>query len=561
VKIKKEHNSIFSQPLSCLLFFYFFLFYFSSVAQRSKVDSLKSLLSKELQDTSRYRALMELGRTYRDISFDSAYYFHESGLKLAEKLKDRLMQGNALNELGSDCKSDHKHAYDCYFKAMGILEDVITSSQSHSKEEMRVYAALLGNLGTESLDIGKDERALVLLERALVINKNFKFKNYEAANLGNISRFYMRLGNYTKALDYNFAALKINDELQNQRLCASCCNRIAICYSELGNREVALEYLIRALKYSKEAGDKKNYASALNNIANIYESQGKTDTALSCMRLALDMNVKMKNFQFAIVNLKVMADCYIKMGDGTANPILKKEYYQKALERLNEATKFFNEKTHGSDVLRLYVSYSTICLKTGQKAKAREYLEKAESITKGDPSYSELFSYHNAAYNYHLASKNFKEALFHREKYIQLRDSIYNEQNRKAATRSELKYEYEKKAAADSVANSKESEIKNVELKRQSAEIKARKNQQYALFGGLFLVILFSIFMFNRFKVTQKQKVLIELQKEIVEEQKLMVEEKQREVLESIRYARRIQLAQIPSEKRILSMINKIRKD
>jgi hypothetical protein len=65
--------------------------------------------------------------------------------------------------------------------------------------------------------------------------------------------------------------------------------------------------------------------------------------------------------------------------------------------------------------------------------------------------------------------------------------------------------------------------------------------------------------MFNRFKVTQKQKSIIEHQKEIVEEQKKIVEEKQKEVLDSITYARRIQMAQIPSEKRVATTLSRLK--
>jgi len=74
------------------------------------------------------------------------------------------------------------------------------------------------------------------------------------------------------------------------------------------------------------------------------------------------------------------------------------------------------------------------------------------------------------------------------------------------------------------------------------------------------LVIIFSGFMFNRFKVTQKQKDIIESQKEIVEEQKKLVEEKQKEVMDSIQYAKRIQMAQMSSEKQVGKMLEKLRK-
>jgi tetratricopeptide (TPR) repeat protein len=201
----------------------------------------------------------------------------------------------------------------------------------------------------------------------------------------------------------------------------------------------------------------------------------------------------------------------------------------------------------------------TVYYKQKNYAKALSFYKRSMTLSK---ELNFVESIKNTAKYLSLAEKgsgNYKSALENYELFIQLRDSLSNEATRKASIRSQLKYEYEKQAAADSVAHAKESEIKNVELKRQEAEIKAKKNQQYALFGGLLLVILFSIFMFNRFKVTQKQKRIIEDQKDIVEAQKKLVEEKQHEILDSIKYARRIQMAQIPSEKRVFSMLNKLK--
>jgi len=162
-------------------------------------------------------------------------------------------------------------------------------------------------------------------------------------------------------------------------------------------------------------------------------------------------------------------------------------------------------------------------------------------------------------HNSYKLSGDYKNALIYYEKYISIVDSISSVENHKKMIKTELKYEYEKQAAADSVAHAKESEIKNVQLQKQNAEIKAKKNQQYALFGGLGLVIIFAGFMYNRFKVTQKQKGVIEEQKVVVEQQKHLVEEKQKEVLDSIRYAKRIQTAHLPNEKFISKSLDRLK--
>ena len=87
------------------------------------------------------------------------------------------------------------------------------------------------------------------------------------------------------------------------------------------------------------------------------------------------------------------------------------------------------------------------------------------------------------------------------------------------------------------------------EKKLTTVKLKQEKTQRYFLYGGLGLVGLFAIFMVNRFRVTNKQKKLIESQKIIVEQQKHIVDEKQKEVLDSIRYAKRIQQSLLPTEK------------
>ena len=123
-----------------------------------------------------------------------------------------------------------------------------------------------------------------------------------------------------------------------------------------------------------------------------------------------------------------------------------------------------------------------------------------------------------------------------------MKDSVNNESARKAILKAQAKHEYEVKAAADSVAHIKETKVKNAELARQNAEIRANKNKQYALIGGLTLVIIFAAIMFNRFKVTKNQKSIIEIQKNLMEE-------KQKEILDSIHYAKRIQQSLLPTTK------------
>src|SRR6185503_7174236 len=97
----------------------------------------------------------------------------------------------------------------------------------------------------------------------------------------------------------------------------------------------------------------------------------------------------------------------------------------------------------------------------------------------------------------------------HYKLYILYRDSITSERQRKASMKKQLQYEFEKKATADSIKTAKADEIKDAHLKEITAQNQQKKTLLYALFGGLFLVIVFSFFLVNRVRVTNRQKGII----------------------------------------------------
>jgi serine phosphatase RsbU (regulator of sigma subunit) len=103
-------------------------------------------------------------------------------------------------------------------------------------------------------------------------------------------------------------------------------------------------------------------------------------------------------------------------------------------------------------------------------------------------------------------------------------------------------------------------EISEVESKAQIAENKSeleRKEQRaYFLYGGVGLLFIFGIFMYNRFRVTSKQKVIIEKQKEEVDEQKALIEESHKEITDSIAYAKRIQSAILPPNSQVNELLS-----
>jgi hypothetical protein len=66
--------------------------------------------------------------------------------------------------------------------------------------------------------------------------------------------------------------------------------------------------------------------------------------------------------------------------------------------------------------------------------------------------------------------------------------------------------------------------------------------------------------VFNAYRQKKKANAEISKQNRIIDEQRNVVENKNKEILDSIYYARRIQMAQIPSEGQVSQMLRKIKK-
>ncbi|MBK9285389.1 MAG: tetratricopeptide repeat protein [Sphingobacteriaceae bacterium] len=386
-------------------------------------------------------------------------------------------------------------------------------SNSKMSPEQKVFytleAGAIGNMAFIAQRTGDVAQSLILQERSLRMRELIGDKLGQANSLHNIIQIYKGQGQWPMALEYSKKVLKIGEETKNKFILGVAYNGIGHIYLKTEITDSAMKYFDQSLTVRKEINDISGIADCYYCMGLLYQKRG-------------DINQALKNFNETV-------HIYEKMGDEGSKAAtlchvgkmhLQLKNYSMAFKCLNESSDISN------------------------KLGYPELIRNSSSM---------LAKTYKATGNYKLALQNY-------EIYIRFRDSISSMANKKAAIKNQLKYEYEKQAAADSVAHAKESEVKNAELAKQNAEIKAKKNQQYALFGGLGLVMIFAGFMFNRFKVTQKQKEIIEHQKEIVEEQKKLVEEKQKEILDSIHYARRIQMAQIPSEKRVIGMLHKVKK-
>lgn len=373
---------------------------------------------------------------------------------------------------------------------------------------------------------GKASEALGQYRRAIRIFLQTGDKMGLANGLNNAGAIYDSQGDISRALNCYEIALTLFEAVGMKEGMAYTLNNIGAIYDVQGHTAKALEYHQRSLRINEETGDKRGIALSLNNIGLIYYTQGKTREALARYTRGLTLQEELNDLWGTSLLLNNIALCYYAQGDINRSM----DYHFKSL----------NQKRTVYDLSGMSSSMNNIATLYHLQKKNREGKVYADSALRiaVQIGYPEHIS--NAAKTLSRidsALGDMTGAFVHYKQHIRYRDSIANVQTRRAATRNQLKYEFDKKTAV----------LREQQEKERALAKEQNRVQQIIILcvaGGLVLVLGFAVFVFRSLRTTRRQKRIIE--------------EKQREILDSIHYARRIQRSLLPTEKYIArSLIRK----
>ncbi|MBC7864591.1 MAG: tetratricopeptide repeat protein, partial [Bacteroidia bacterium] len=520
--------------LYIILFVFLNLFLRSTFAQTKKADSLKLVVKNCITDTCRIYSLQKLALLLKTIDPDTAIVLTTQALGIAKKLYPSSNHALAkCGRLGIAVSEDQLGTFNA---SKGDLDTALFHLQQslRSWNELILFdkeaastagksgiAQTTGNIGTVYYYQGNYAMALDFWLKALKLNEEIGDKKSITRFLGNIGNVYQGIEEYDKAISYYTKALKMAEELKdNNAIAKNYCNmgNVYSTRSDAKNTSAeeksqllnkSLECHLKALSLIENSGSKREIAGYLGNLGGVYQRQGEN--------IKMDKTKKIRLFKLA------------------------KEYHEKAF-KLNEEIGEKNGMTR--DLNNLGV------LNTELKnySQAEIYLKKALVIANevGSQAYAEENEF--ALTQLYEASGQFGPALEHYKKYLALRDSIFSQDNEKKLMRSEMNYEYDKKQAVT------EAEHKSELLKQQAvAEEKSHKQNviMLAVICCLLLVAGFAVFVFRSLRITRKQKIMIDRKNHETELQKHLIEEKQTEIIDSIKYASRIQRALVTSEKYI----------
>lgn len=394
----------------------------------------------------------------------------------------------------------------------------------------RMVAGAYNNNGFSYNQAGKKDKALESFLMSRTIMEELGVKEGLSDVYNNIGLIYKNIGQTSKALDYYFKCLRLCDETNDAKGKASSLNNIGMLYVDLQEYDKGLEYMTAALNEWEKLNNKRGMSSTLGNIGLIYDKMGKPDLSLKYYSNALILNEKSGDKEGIGTCLGNIGWIY-----------LNQSMYSKAqnyFERSLMYRKMINDKA--GTAYALY-NLGTLYKRMNNPKTAKEYGDQALGMAV-DLGYPDIIK-RSAQLLYYIEKDNgnFKDALKMHELYITMRDSLTNEQSRKAGLKKQYQYEFDLKEAEYKLEQDKKDIMYNDELKRQKIIFIA------SLSGGI-IFLLFSLILFQRFRVIRKQKEIIEGQKTEIASAFSALHIKNTEVMDSIYYARRIQNALLTSD-------------
>lgn len=456
-----------------------------------------------------------MGKVYKVLSdYGAAMTYEDSALALFTQLNDTRNIGTSNSAIGMVyyMQSDYNKAAECFLKALAI------AGQQNNKYDI---AENYTDLGIVYSHIGEYPKAIEYDVKALDMNERLGNKLGMARNYTNMGNIYDIQKDLKKALEYHNKALQLNKEVGSVRGVGAEYTNIGLVYQEQHNYPKALEYYFNALRIDEKASGKADIAIDYSNMGILFDAIYNDDSAK-------------------------MGCAYINSGETVFTP--HSVLLDSALSFENRALELDRQVGDKQNEIYILQGIASILEKKQQVDKAITYRMQAYALADSIGALDEKMEVDKGLGNDFVIKKDYKSAVNYLYKIIDLQNTIFGQDKQKLLGKQEAKFEYDKKLLEQEKEREKEHLLADEQAKRQ-------RIITIGVTAGLIIVLGFLFLLYKRFKVTHEQKMVIEEQKKEVDnayvrlnETHLQLQEKDKDITDSISYAKRIQTATLPSD-------------
>ena len=494
--------------LLCLLFIrtgHFCLGQEFSGDKQHKIDSLSAIINKPTHDTALASSYVQLSAILGQTDWDTLLALSNATIELVER--------------GLSQSED---------------ESVIRSLK-------KSQARALGHLGYVNSFLGNNELALDYNQRALKITEEISDTNRMAALYLNIGTVYYDIGDVASSLDCFGTSARISEELNDLEDMAYAYNNIGFLHRELGDDRLALTYFDKTRQICESIKDRPGLAMAHDNIGHIKLESPDDTTAVHHYLKALNLRESMGDKEGIATSFINLSSIYRKTGQ-----------LKKAMQELSKALPIQEEigDRQGESISCAQMAEVALQLPKPDLELAEIYAKRALALAQelGDPT--GVASAASTLSSVYKANANYRQALEMQLLSVAMRDSVYNEENKRKVLRQHMQYEYDKKEALLEAKQEKKEALLLAEQEKKDAiaEEQLHRREVYLTAATIvtFLLGIISLILFFFYRTRTKANEALEKKNTEISSQKAIIEEKNEHITDSIRYAQNLQSAILP---------------
>jgi signal transduction histidine kinase len=408
-------------------------------------------------------------------------------LKTSIELKDSIQIARSLRQTAGIYSTQTKINYS--------IQLLIASIEISRKiNYLKGLGSALTDLGSLYFLISKYDQAIVLVNESILI----KIKIHDSTNLSNsyrkLSMSYYEIGLYEKSIDYIFKSLKISNQIKNQKQQSFAYYQLGMFYISTKEFGKSLYYLNKSLKIKKKIHDNDEFGMIYTRIGSLYSEIHKLDSALVYLRNANKLHKEVGDEYLISINNSEIGNLYLQM-----------QNYDSANFYLKKSMTFDSTQNISQYLITDYLLLTKNSYQHKKYQEAQSYLQKASKLIDNTATLLNQSNYAELQSLIYEKLNNHKAACAAYKKFIVLRDSLLNKDKRTSIALKEARFEFEKKALADSLKNQEQQRAKDLQINFQQSELQTQKIKEYTLSAGLLLLAGIGWLLYSRYKAVSKQ--------------------------------------------------------
>jgi len=479
------------------LFIVFFVLFSSAYAQQQKHPAkLLAELQSPKSDSVEVELLHKLGQYYQREHYDSALYYLNRGLAIANKTGMTRQKARFLFTKSKviSYQGNYRQSIDTIKEAIEFYRKLNDSIG---------LADGFNSIGVNYYNLSEYDSCKMVWLKCKSIYKQTNDSTGMATTFSNLGVVNYVQGQAEEALKNFIKSLEIRKKIEDKHGLASNYMKIALIYdNKLDEPQKAYEYLINAVALYEDEQNELGKAKALTNLSLIYEQLD----SLQAHRASIH---KAREIAERIGNLRLLGTIYYNIGQDFQN----KNNYDSTLVYYYKTLDIYKNLGQKRELTGVYFNMGEVFYNLSDYETARAYFKSSLDIAREINVISSQVPALQYLAKIFERKGDFKKAYAYHQKYAKAKDTLAEKEKTERLETLEARFEGEQKAQRIKILE-KQKQLDKTKLARTSST----KNLILVIAG---LIFIFSLLLYQKYRQkTSLNKQLSDRNQEVKEKNK-----------------------------------------